>query len=694
MKKNLGIFVLLVVFLAVAFMLSGCGECEHNYISETTKEASCVENGELTYTCSLCGSSYVETLYALGHDEQEHSAKAPTCLDEGWESYVSCSHCDYTTVSLIPAAQDAHVVKDGACTFCNIPESTEGLEYSLNSDGKSYTVTGIGECEQTDIVIGIYDNKSVTKIADRAFCNNTSITSVSIPGSITIIGNYAFGGCSYLESVTLGDGLKIIRDNAFKNCYYLTSVIIPDGVESIGYNVFEECISLKRLVIPESVSTVGQYVFKGCEDLTLFCEAKELPVGWMAFVGLNAGTPDVVWGCVMSDSVYDYVVVDGKAKLVRYKGTDTEITVPNFIGGYEVSDIEWAFFDNKDMISVVIAEGVGSIGYRTFYGCTKLEGITLPNSLTSIGKEAFFACASLDGITIPDSVTSIGNAAFSSCVTLRSVKLPGGITSISHSLFSGCLSLTSIVVPEGITSIGNDAFSGCIFLEEISLPSSLKDIGYYSFYYCASLTEIALPIGLEKIQMYAFGYCISVKEIVIPVSVVSIGNRAFEECTGLTIYCEAGANQLGGGSGWSYGVASVVFGHNNVTTNSEYDYAVHDGKAYLTKYKGNYEDVVVPAVIDGYEVASLGAIFYYDLSLTSVTISQGITNIGNAFHYCRNLESIYIPESVTYIGSDAFRECNKLTVYCEAEEQPAGWVEDWNENYCPVVWGYTYTSEP
>jgi hypothetical protein len=48
-----------------------------------------------------------------------------------------------------------------------------------------------------------------------------------------------------------------------------------------------------------------------------------------------------------------------------------------------------------------------------------------------------------------------------------------------------------------------------------------------------------------------------------------------------------------------------------------------------------------------------------------------------------------IPKGVTGIGSDAFYNCNKLTIYCEIESLPDGWSSSWNSSNRPVAFGYT-----
>ena len=66
--------------------------------------------------------------------------------------------------------------------------------------------------------------------------------------------------------------------------------------------------------------------------------------------------------------------------------------------------------------TVVIKDGVTSIGKYAFFWCSGLTSITIPNSVTSIGEHAFANCSGLTSITIPNSVTNIGKSAFTICI--------------------------------------------------------------------------------------------------------------------------------------------------------------------------------------------------------------------------------------------------------------------------------------
>ena len=99
---------------------------------------------------------------------------------------------------------------------------------------------------------------------------------------------------------------------------------------------------------------------------------------------------------------------------------------------------------------------------RAFEKCKGFDTVIIPDGVRSIGGYAFWECVYLTSLTIPGSVTSIGKSAFEDCSGLTSVTIPGSVTSIGDGAFSGCSGLTSLTIPNGITSIGDYAFARCI----------------------------------------------------------------------------------------------------------------------------------------------------------------------------------------------------------------------------------------
>jgi hypothetical protein len=100
-----------------------------------------------------------------------------------------------------------------------------------------------------------------------------------------------------------------------------------------------------------------------------------------------------------------------------------------------------------------------------------------------------------------------------------------------------------------------------------------------------------------------------------------------------------------------------------VEVSGDYEYTVSDGSATITRYNGSGGAVVIPAVLGGYSVTSIGdEAFYNRFLVTSVVIPEGVTSIGDsAFYSCSGMTSVVISEGVTSIGDYAFRSCWRLT---------------------------------
>ena len=172
---------------------------------------------------------------------------------------------------------------------------------------------------------------------------------------------------------------------AFCNCTKLTSLTIPNSVTSIEEYAFAYCTGLTAITIPNSVTWIGGYAFKG--------------------------TP---WFENQSGLIYIGSV------LYAYRGEmpkNTSIVVKDGV----TSIGQYAFGNCKALSSITILNSVTRIGEGAFYGCTGLTSITIPNSVTSIEEGTFYDCSGLTSVTIPNSVTKIGGYAFFDCSGLTSV---------------------------------------------------------------------------------------------------------------------------------------------------------------------------------------------------------------------------------------------------------------------------------
>lgn len=96
--------------------------------------------------------------------------------------------------------------------------------------------------------------------------------------------------------------------------------------------------------------------------------------------------------------------------------------------------------------------------WSKFIGCRSLASLVIPDGVTSIGKSAFSGCEYLSSLVIPDSVTSIGDMAFCGCSSLTRLVIPGSVSCIGFSAFENCKSLRSIVIPESVVNLNGNPF--------------------------------------------------------------------------------------------------------------------------------------------------------------------------------------------------------------------------------------------
>ena len=159
------------------------------------------------------------------------------------------------------------------------------------------------------------------------------------------------------------------------------------------------------------------------------------------------------------------------------------------IGGTGTMEDFEAPWGRKNIRSVVIQNGVTSVGAAVFDNSICLTSVTFPDSLTSIGDSAFSNCMGLTSVTIGNGVTDIGNSAFRSCSGLKTITIGKNVATIGVSAFRSCTGLTDITIPNSVTSIGDFAFRDCTVLTNVTISGNDTAVGMSAFSGCAGLTN-------------------------------------------------------------------------------------------------------------------------------------------------------------------------------------------------------------
>ena len=204
---------------------------------------------------------------------------------------------------------------------------------------------------------------------------------------------------------------------------------------------------------------------------------------------------------------------------------------------------------------------VGGIGYKSISGAdvevTRLNSLTAPDEYTgdvvipstvtyqgytynvvSIGERAFKGCTRINSVTMPESVTKIGKNAFQE-TSLQSITIGANVREICEEAFIYNVVLKTVVISDRVEKIGSKAFFAST-VENISFGRNLKEIGNAAFYDCDKLTRVRLSDSVSKIGDYAFQSCNELYSITLGESTARIGFKAFANCPKLKyVMCKA-----------------------------------------------------------------------------------------------------------------------------------------------------------
>ncbi|MBQ8859482.1 MAG: leucine-rich repeat domain-containing protein [Clostridia bacterium] len=464
---------------------------------------------------------------------------------------------------------------DGELNNSHVPPVaySEGLEYEYNSAFGYYTVTGMGTCTDTVVVIPeIYQGRPVYAIGDGAFNADKQPSVPSVPNK-----DRSIKGTKYtnMRATTVCPIDAAIAEETPAE-HKITEVFLPDSIGQIGNEAFYGCEALAVFDTADLIGLIGTDAFK----YTAFYMDEGNWVDGVLY--LDEYLVDVREGAVQGE----YTVREGTTHIVNE-----------------------AFYGCKELTSLVLPDTLRVVGIRAFYECTALTAVDLAMPGISVGREAFYGCTSLatvtvgtddmtvkkDNVLIPDpqepipgmteyyggiggmiiggrsdrskdydcsidssafegctalssltlgaGVRQIGDRAFRNCTSLTSVDM-GKMTAVAdyHTfvdtpyavytrlttltfVFEGCTALTDVTLPKGILYLMG-TFSGCTALTEFTVPDTVKTL-HYTFDGCTSLRRVNMSEGLARIHDRAFQDCVSLENLDLPDSVTEIGNRAF-----------------------------------------------------------------------------------------------------------------------------------------------------------------------
>ncbi len=352
--------------------------------------------------------------------------------------------------------------------------------------------------------------------------------------------------------------------------------------------------------------------------------------------------------------------------------------------------------------TVVISDGVTSIGSYSFYRCESLNQLSIASSVITVGDYAFYYCDRLTRLTVPENMTAIGTYAFC-CDNLVRIVFEGvvppvigdeafddvsavayypnseGWTADVRQNYGGRLTWvateTSVTVLASGTCGSNTTWkllsTGTLLIlgtgdmsnytysiapwqsyrssiKYVIIGDGVTSIANAAFCYCGGLTGFSIGKSVTKIGANAFYECVGLSDISIPSSVTTIGSYAFSSCTGLSeiiIPDNVTSIESYAFSGCT-GLASVTLG---------------DGMTYISSYMFSGCSGLTD-ITWGKNIITIGSCAFQNCTgLTTISIPNGVTTIGSsAFQSCTGIKDLKLPDSVTTINYHAFSSCSGL----------------------------------
>jgi hypothetical protein len=340
-----------------------------------------------------------------------------------WGAFHSCRNLKQVTLSEGLQTIDRCVFLGTAIEQIDIPASvskinTEVFSYCdqlkairVNELNKKYaSVDGaLLNRKMTELICvpstktGHYDVPDGVITIDTGAFSNSQLTEVSLPATVKKVDFFAFESCPALTTIMMdnkstGNGKNlstvdgVLYSKNMKTLVYYpegkkdTAFTIPEGVTTItGNSQYLNNAYLSRVSLPDSLKATGNCVSE-CPNL------EEIAV---SATNRRYMTVD---GVLFSKDMKTLLTYPAKKTTVNY-------TVPS-----SVKKIETDAFRNAELLqSLILQEGVTTIGSLAFTSCCGLKEMILPNTIKSIGFCAFqgIPMRSTFRLTVPDGVKKL-----------------------------------------------------------------------------------------------------------------------------------------------------------------------------------------------------------------------------------------------------------------------------------------------
>ena len=500
---------------------SGCGKLTEIYF---TGKAPAI--GASSFTCVTATVFYPENDDSWTEE-----------IRQGYGGNLTWHEGEYAVLDSGPCGDNAiwSLCENGILTI-----SGTGAMWDYGSDPESLPPWLLDHHED---IKGIRIEEGITRVGASAFVVGWVMYEtafIELPETLESIGEYAFwqSGCA---AIPLPGHLREIGDNAFglagisgelqipgsverigKEAFWetlITTLTLEDGVQVIDSEAFGRCTELTGAHIPSSVTSIGsQALAKGCVKLTdvWYDGTREQ---WQQIAAPDAVERQITTvHCLDGDIRPAPMDQCGDDLTWSLENGVLTVTGTGDMWNFGIGTQPWAS-RRKEIQTVVLSEGVTSVGERAFYAFPdgfRISEVQLPDSLQTIGEFAFYDCNFLSSFVIPAGMENIGEFALSFCDRLMEIQVDAdnaAFCSIDGALYTkDGLTLVAypggrqgeFVTPPDTTALGSGALSGASSVTEVTVSAKVNQVGDSAFKDCTSLSTVRFTGSAPKFGSNVF----------------------------------------------------------------------------------------------------------------------------------------------------------------------------------------------
>ena len=418
----------------------------------------------------------------------------------------------------------------------------EKVNFADDSHGYDFGDKAFMNCEKlTSFTIP----DGVNELGSYVFANCHKLSNITMPNSVTSIGENILNGTEYyynesnwsdgmlyidncllyidnpMKKIKIKKGTVAISSDAFRNNDTVEEIDLSELVNCFPNGAFTGCTNLKTITIPlfhiKADDSIEATDFDKCDNLTdiYFTGSKNQ---WKKMRFDKSGIT-VHYGIKADNTkVYSGEITDTSSWSFNNKTKTLTITGKGEIPGYNFKNISeeiqpWDLY-SPSVKSVVIKDGITSIGENAFKNHKNLTSISIPKSVTRIHEGAFLNTAHYNNKkNWKDGILYIGNYLIKCDGSKEYYVVKNGTKYMAERAFENCEKLKSVLLPDSLLEVSNCAFLNCKNLKNVTIPKNVKTIEDCAFYGCTSLTDIVIPKSVTDIGSYVLDESKSLKHI-------------------------------------------------------------------------------------------------------------------------------------------------------------------------------------